>query len=102
MIDLDWDMEADLGIDSIKRAQLFGELREFFEFGQPGKGGVSLDQFRTLRQILAFLQGLPGKGTWLASQVEAAAAAPPSAPSRLPRTDTSPRRSAPRRNWNSS
>ena len=65
MIDLDWDMEADLGIDSIKRAQLFGELREFFDFEQPGKGSFSLDQFRTLRQILQFLQGLPGKGNWL-------------------------------------
>ena len=39
MIDLDWDMEADLGIDSIKRAQLFGELREFFDLESPGREG---------------------------------------------------------------
>ncbi len=31
IIELDWDIEADLGIDSIKKAQLFGELREFFD-----------------------------------------------------------------------
>jgi acyl transferase domain-containing protein len=68
MIDLDWDMEADLGIDSIKRAQLFGELREFFDLETAGKGGsFSLDRFRTLRQVLDFLQDLPGKGTWLAT-----------------------------------
>jgi acyl transferase domain-containing protein len=28
LINFDWDLEADLGIDSIKRAQLFGELRQ--------------------------------------------------------------------------
>lgn len=89
MIELDWDMEADLGIDSIKRAQLFGELREFFDFEQPGKGGMSLDQFRTLRQVLTFLEGLPGKGTWLANQSESApptAAAAPMAPLLEPTT----------------
>jgi malonyl CoA-acyl carrier protein transacylase/NAD(P)-dependent dehydrogenase (short-subunit alcohol dehydrogenase family) len=59
MIDLDWDMEADLGIDSIKRAQLFGELRELFTFEQAGNGSFSLDRFRTLRQVLEFLQSLP-------------------------------------------
>ncbi len=31
MIQLDWDLEADLGIDSIKLTQLMGELREMFE-----------------------------------------------------------------------
>jgi len=30
IVDLHADMEADLGIDSIKKAQLFGELREHF------------------------------------------------------------------------
>ena len=28
IIDIDWEFEADLGIDSIKKAQMFGELRE--------------------------------------------------------------------------
>ncbi len=38
VVELDADLEADLGIDSIKKAQLFGELQEFFDIaggGQP-------------------------------------------------------------------
>ena len=31
MVELDADLEADLGIDSIKKAQLFGELGEYFD-----------------------------------------------------------------------
>jgi acyl transferase domain-containing protein/acyl carrier protein/NAD(P)-dependent dehydrogenase (short-subunit alcohol dehydrogenase family) len=31
MIDSKWDLEADLGVDSIKQAQLFGELRQTFD-----------------------------------------------------------------------
>ncbi len=33
VVDLDADLEADLGIDSIKKAQLFGELQEYFDVG---------------------------------------------------------------------
>jgi acyl transferase domain-containing protein len=81
MIDLDWDMEADLGIDSIKRAQLFGELREFFDLEAAVKNdptsasgkGLSLDRFRTLRQVLEFLQTAPGKGNLAFEAVPAGA-----------------------------
>ena len=31
VVELDADLEADLGIDSIKKAQLFGELAEYFD-----------------------------------------------------------------------
>ena len=31
VVELDADLEADLGIDSIKKAQLFGELHEYFD-----------------------------------------------------------------------
>ena len=31
VVELDADLEADLGIDSIKKAQLFGELQEYFD-----------------------------------------------------------------------
>ena len=36
VVELDADLEADLGIDSIKKAQLFGELPEYFDV-QPTK-----------------------------------------------------------------
>ena len=31
VVELDADLEADLGIDSIKKAQMFGELQEYFD-----------------------------------------------------------------------
>ena len=53
IVDLDADLEADLGIDSIKKAQLFGELGEYFEV-RPAEN-MSLDDFPTLRHVLAVL-----------------------------------------------
>ncbi len=55
VVDLDSDLEADLGIDSIKKAQLFGELQEHFDIAQQA-GNLSLDDFPTLRHVLNFLQ----------------------------------------------
>ena len=60
VVELDADLEADLGIDSIKKAQLFGELQEYFDVsalgaGAAGGGNLSLDDFTTLRHVLDFL-----------------------------------------------
>ena len=54
VIDLDADLDADLGIDSIKKMQLFGELRERFHFSslQPS----AFAGFSTLRHFLEFLK----------------------------------------------
>ncbi len=68
VVELDADLEADLGIDSIKKAQLFGELREYFDV-TPGEN-LTLDDFPTLRHVLNYLQGAPAKGD---SSVTAAA-----------------------------
>ncbi len=67
IIELDWDIEADLGIDSIKKAQLFGELREFFDL--ESLTSFSLDSFKSLRDIVSLLVTLPGKGDWLSRSV---------------------------------
>ncbi|MBQ9873168.1 MAG: hypothetical protein IJM30_01785, partial [Thermoguttaceae bacterium] len=53
VVDLDANLEADLGIDSIKKGQLFGELGEYFDV-QPD-GTKTLDDFQTLRSVLDFL-----------------------------------------------
>ncbi len=58
VVELDADLEADLGIDSIKKAQLFGELREYFDV-TPSEN-LTLDDFPTLRHVLNYLQGLQG------------------------------------------
>ena len=53
IVELDADLEADLGIDSIKKAQLFGELGEYFDV-QPVED-LTLDDFPTLRHVLDYL-----------------------------------------------
>jgi acyl transferase domain-containing protein/acyl carrier protein len=53
IVELDADLEADLGIDSIKKAQLFGEIGEYFAI--PPRADLSLDEFPTLRHVLEFL-----------------------------------------------
>ena len=54
VVELDADLEGDLGIDSIKKAQLFGELREYFDITP--STDLSLDDFPTLRHVMNFLQ----------------------------------------------
>lgn len=51
MVELDADLEADLGIDSITLAQLLGEIRD--RYGVTPGGDLSLDDFVTLNQIAA-------------------------------------------------
>ncbi len=53
-VDLDADLEADLGIDSIRKAQLFGEIGEQFKIAPPS-GNVTLDDFPTLRSVMDFI-----------------------------------------------
>ena len=72
IVDLDADLEADLGIDSIKKAQLFGELREFFEL--PPREELRLSEFPTLRHVERLLSRGQGKNEWLNSTAEDAAA----------------------------
>ena len=54
VVELDADLEADLGIDSIKKAQLFGELRRILR--RAARRRMTLDDFPTLRHVLNFLQ----------------------------------------------
>ncbi len=75
MVELDADLEADLGIDSIKKAQLFGELAEHLNVQVEISEDMSLDDFPTLRHVLDFLQGAQ-----TASPAVADSVAQPSAP----------------------
>jgi acyl carrier protein len=62
MVELDADLEADLGIDSIKKAQLFGELAEHFDIPTADAADLSLDDFPTLRHVMGFLAAAPRRG----------------------------------------
>ena len=66
VVELDADLEADLGIDSIKKAQLFGELPEYFDV-TPTEN-LTLDDFPTLRHVLNFLAAVAGEGTTVSAE----------------------------------
>ena len=83
VVELDADLEADLGIDSIKKAQMFGELQEYFDVTPTDN--LTLDDFPTLRHIVNFLASVPTKGDApIASASQPAAPAPPPAPAPAP------------------
>ena len=50
------DLEADLGIDSIKRVEILSAMQDRLP-GAPAVGPEQLGSLRTLRQIAAFLDG---------------------------------------------
>ncbi|WP_166830410.1 type I polyketide synthase [Thalassoroseus pseudoceratinae] len=58
VVSLDADLEADLGIDSIKKAQLFGELREMTNLDSEVSGSANMQQFRTLGEVLEMVGGV--------------------------------------------
>jgi len=55
LVDIDADLEADLGLDSIKLAQLIGEMREQFNLESLTLDSIAQARFRTLRGIREFL-----------------------------------------------
>ncbi|HET6422737.1 MAG TPA: C45 family autoproteolytic acyltransferase/hydrolase, partial [Planctomycetaceae bacterium] len=65
MVELEADLEADLGIDSIKKAQLIGELAENFDMKHLADSlqDLSLDDFRTLNSLLDFVTKTPAGAT---------------------------------------
>ncbi|WP_405625717.1 SDR family NAD(P)-dependent oxidoreductase [Streptomyces sp. NBC_01396] len=87
-LDLDMDVEADLGIDSIKRVEIMGVLQEQFPSPTP-VGPEQLAELRTLNEIVGFVLELNGPGT----AVTASPAATP-APSAAPAATAAPTTSA--------
>jgi len=53
MLDLDLDMEADLGIDTVKQAEMFAAIRE--EWGIPRDDNLQLRDFPTLAHSIQFV-----------------------------------------------
>ena len=74
IVEIDADLEGDLGIDSIRKAQLFGEIGQ--RYGLSADASVSLDDFRTLRHLLdSMLPRVGGGGEPTAPAASAGAAA---------------------------
>ncbi|MDJ0734306.1 MAG: beta-ketoacyl synthase N-terminal-like domain-containing protein [Nostocaceae cyanobacterium] len=60
MLELDMDMEADLGIDSIKRVEIMGALQEMYPDLPKPDNVEELGELRTINQIVEYLQKLAG------------------------------------------
>ncbi|MHA1853690.1 MAG: SDR family NAD(P)-dependent oxidoreductase [Candidatus Heimdallarchaeaceae archaeon] len=54
LIDVKMDLEEDLGIDTIKQAEIFGKVRE--QFNLPVDENISLAEFRTIEAIENYVQ----------------------------------------------
>ncbi len=74
MLDLDLDMEADLGIDTVKQAELFAVMREKYQIA--AQDGVQLKDYPTIRSIIQYALANAG-ATQAAPAVEAAPVAAP-------------------------
>ena len=55
MLDLDLDLEADLGVDTVKQAEMFAAIRETYDI--PRDPNLKLRDFPTLAHIIRFAQG---------------------------------------------
>jgi acyl transferase domain-containing protein/acyl carrier protein len=54
MLDLDLDLEADLGVDTVKQAEVFAAVREMY--GIPRDENLKLRDFPTLAHVIKFAQ----------------------------------------------
>ncbi|BAJ01173.1 type I polyketide synthase [Shewanella violacea] len=71
MLELEMDMEADLGIDSIKRVEILGTVQDELP-GLPELNPEDLAECRTLGEIVAYMNSkLPSTNTSAAPQVSA-------------------------------
>ncbi len=59
-LDPDLDMEADLGIDTVKQAEIFGEVREQYDI--PFDENLDLGEYNTIRKVAQFVMDNAGKG----------------------------------------
>ncbi|MBW7886013.1 MAG: SDR family NAD(P)-dependent oxidoreductase, partial [Caldilineaceae bacterium] len=56
MLDLDLDLEADLGIDTVKQAETFATIQE--AFGILAQEGLSLRDYPTLQSVIDFVRSM--------------------------------------------
>ena len=54
VLDLDLDLEADLGIDTVKQAELFASIRSHFDI--PRREDLRLSDYNTLAKVMAFVE----------------------------------------------
>ncbi len=60
MLEMDLDLEADLGIDTVKQAELFATVRT--NYGIPRREDLKLSDYSTLAKVVGFVTDALGKG----------------------------------------
>lgn len=72
MLDVELDLEADLGIDTVKQAEFISEVREVF--GIPRIDGLKIADFPTIKHIIGFVmersQGTSERSEAVASETQ--------------------------------
>jgi malonyl CoA-acyl carrier protein transacylase len=70
VLDLELDLEADLGIDTVKQAELFAEIRSRYEI--PRREDLRLSDYNTLAKVIGFVEEAfnQGNGTTLPTAAE--------------------------------
>ncbi len=63
MIDPTWDLEADLGVDSIKQVQMFGELRTTFDLDTSRFRGISVKSIIDICDVIIAMQSEDALGS---------------------------------------
>ncbi|MBX2800577.1 MAG: SDR family NAD(P)-dependent oxidoreductase [Myxococcales bacterium] len=86
-IEPDYELEADLGIDTVKQAEILGELTE--RYGIERNDDFRLADYPTIEALAGYLASASGAGTTVASQ-PAAAPAPAPKPSPTPAATAAP------------
>src|SRR5439155_6350450 len=71
LLDVDLDLEADLGVDTVKQAEVFAAVRE--RFGIQREDDLRLRDFPTLAHVIAWVRDRAGARTAPAAGGEAAA-----------------------------
>ena len=57
MLDLDLDLEADLGVDTVKQAEMFAAIREGYSI--PRDENLKLRDYPTLAHVIQFVYDEP-------------------------------------------
>ncbi|MRR30387.1 beta-ketoacyl synthase, partial [bacterium] len=84
MLDLGLDLEADLGIDTVKQAELFATIRTHYNI--PRREDLRLSEYNTLEKVIGFMRDALAIGNSAQSAPKIVTPAPQPTPEPAPPT----------------
>ena len=88
MLDMDLDLEADLGIDTVKQAELFAMIRT--NYGIPRKEDLRLSDYNTLTRVVGFVADALSAGPQSSSPATVATPIPAGKPAEVQTVEPEP------------